>query len=204
VGTLSQSHVPAAYSQGEANGPPGVSAEEGYKLEVKVEGLDFPTAVTFFEDRMWVSEAGVVEGTVPKVKEINDKGDVTTILSPEDLPKDQLVPPLTDVTYHEGMLWISHRQKGVNQWNVGAISKFDPDDPAGTFTTVITNLPASGDHFTEKIIFDENGRAYFSQGTATNSSIVGPDNLRVMGWLDQFPDFHDFPAKGIVLITGSA
>jgi hypothetical protein len=88
---------------------------------------------------------------------------------------------------------------GVNGWFVGAISSFKPETPVKTFTTVITNLPSAGDHYAEEIVFDSSGRAYFSQGSATNSSVVGPDNWFVTAWLQLFPTFHDFPAKDIFL-----
>ncbi len=169
----------------------------GYFLVPVTTGLDFPTAVAASDRRLWVAEAGVIPGTVPKIKEIAH-GEATTILSGESLG-DQFLGPLTDVTYHAGWLWVTHRQIGANGWPVGAISKFDPDDPVGTFTTVITNLPSSGDHYTEEIVFDGDGRAYFSQGTATNSSVVGADNFLITGWLGRSPTFHDFAAKDIVL-----
>jgi hypothetical protein len=71
----------------------------------------------------------------------------------------------------------------------------------GTFTTVITSLPSAGDHFTEEIAFDITDRAYFSHGSATNSSVVGPDNWLVEMWLriPTLQTFHDFAPKDIIL-----
>ncbi len=178
--------------------PPGVAVAPGYFLRPLVTGLDFPTAIAFSENDGWVAEAGHLPGLAPKVKHLSAEGDVTTILSGDALG-NRLLPPLTDVTYHDGWLWITHRQMGVNGWMVGAISKFRPEDPMGTFTTVLTNLPSSGDHHTNEIVFGADGRAYFPQGTATNSSVVGPDNYLITQWLKNFPQFHDFPAKDIVL-----
>ena len=197
--------APHAYAQatnaapGSSSPPPGVVIEPGYSTRAVITGLDFPTAFTLSRDHAWVSEAGVVPGIPPKIKEIDIHGNIKTILSPADLPEGMLLPPITDVKYHNGWLWITHRQIGANGWMVGAISKFDPKDPAGTFTTVLTNLPSSGDHFTEQVVFDQSGRAYFSQGTATNSGVVGADNWYVTGWLQQNPNFHDFAPKDILL-----
>ena len=179
--------------------PPGVAIEPGYSMRAVIKGLDFPTAFTLSRNRAWVSEAGVVPGIPPKIKEIDIHGNIKTILSSADLPDGTLLPPITDVKYHQGWLWITHRQVGANGWMVGAISKFNPRAPVRTFTTVLTNLPSAGDHFTEQIVFDKSGRAYFSQGTATNSSVAGADNWYVTGWLQQNPDFHDFAPKNIVL-----
>lgn len=185
---------------------PNVAIHPDYDIAPLVTGLDFPTAVTFSATRLWVSEAGaLISGLllVPKVKQVEPTGTVTTILSADQLQEGTLVGPLTDITFHQGLLWITHRQVGVNNWLVGAISKFDPADPVGTFTTVITNLPAAGDHFTEEIIFDSAGRAYFSQGTATNSSVVGADSWLLELWLQLFPTFHDFAPKDLVLSGAS-
>ena len=183
--------------------PPGVSVPDGYDITPAVTGLDFPSGIAYSEDRFWISEAGNLPQLPLTVKEVTLGGDVTTVLTPEMLPEGVLAAPLTDVTYHDGMLWISHRQMGVNGWMVGAISKFSPDDPAGTFTTVITNLPSSGDHHTDELAFDATGRAYFGQGSASNASVIGADNFFITGWLGSFPTFHDFVPVDVVL-NGSA
>lgn len=175
----------------------------GYFLTPVVLNLNFPTAVAFSDDRIWVSEAGHLPGVPAIVKELALDGTTQTVLSATMLAEDQLLGPLTDVTYREGWLWITHRQIGVNGWRVGAISRFQPDDPISTFETVLTDLPSSGDHHTNEIVFDESGRAYFSQGTATNASVVGADNWLVTQWLSNFELFHDFAPKEIVL-SGAA
>jgi glucose/arabinose dehydrogenase len=177
-----------------------VVVEPGYVLAPLATGLDFPTGIAMDGERIWISEAGILPNDpVPKVVEIAPDGTAEVILTAKDLPKGAFLPPVIDVTHHEGMLWVTHRQIGVNDWMVGAVSRFDPADPAGTFTTVLTNLPSQGDHFTNEIIFGEDGRAYFTQGTATNTSVVGPDNELVTGWLSKAPNFHDYPAKDVVL-----
>ncbi|WP_445505319.1 hypothetical protein [Microvirga sp. G4-2] len=178
-----------------------VNVPEGFSLQPLATGLNFPTAIAFSEDQtqVWVSESGALPGTLPQIVQLNSGGQVTPVLSGDELPEGVLAGPITDVTFHDGEVWLTHRQTGANGWLVGAISKFDPADPAGTFTTVLTNLPSAGDHYAEEILFDESGRAYFAQGTATNSSVVGPDNELVSGWLTQFPGFHDFPAQDVVL-----
>lgn len=186
--------------QNDSNGD-SVLVPEGFSLQPLATGLNFPTAIAFSDDQtqVWVSESGALPGTQPRIVQLNPGGDVTPVLSGDQLPEGVLAGPITDVTFHDGEVWLTHRQIGANGWLVGAISKFDPADPAGTFITVLTNLPSAGDHYAEEILFDESGRAYFAQGTATNSSVVGPDNELVTGWLTQFPDFHDFPAQDVVL-----
>lgn len=162
-------------------------------------GLNFPTAVAVSGSRVWVAEAGFLPSSVPAVKEIDQAGNARSILTGSDVTG--LVGPLTDITFFDGWLWLTHRQVGTGGVLVGAISKFQPDDPQGTFTTVITNLPSAGDHYAEEIVFDSSGRAYFAQGSATNSSVVGPDNWYVTQWLqdDSLRNVHDFPPKPVVL-----
>lgn len=121
------------------------------------------------------------------------------VLSADQLGAGQLAGPLTDVTYDQGWLYITHRQLGANGWLVGAVSRFRAADPAGTFHTLVSNLPSAGDHHTDEIVLDAGGRAYISLGTATNSSVVGPDNWFVTGWLQMFPAFHAFPAVSLIL-----
>lgn len=175
-----------------------VTVPPGYFLVPVATGLEFPTAVASSDSDIWVAEAGVTSGATPKIKHIEPDGQATTILDGAAMG-DRLLGPLTDVTFHDGWLWIAHRQAGANGWAVGAITKFQPDDPMGTFTTVLTGLPSAGDHYTEEVVFGNDGRAYFSQGTATNSGVVGTDNALITGWLAQAPAFHDFPAKDVVL-----
>ncbi|HET8632983.1 MAG TPA: hypothetical protein VFL88_02480 [Gemmatimonadales bacterium] len=188
----------AADQANAANAVPNVSVPPGYFLEPVSTGFDFPTAVATSDHGIWVAEAGILPGFPPKVKRVNGDGSSTTILSGDELG-GRLMGPLTDVTFHDGWLWITHRQVGSNGWAVGAISKFQPDNPAGTFTTVLTDLPSAGDHYSEELVFGPDGRAYFAQGSATNSSVVGADNWLITGWLQTAPTFHDFPAKDVVL-----
>jgi plastocyanin len=176
------------------------AAPPGYSMRMMASGLDFPTSITYSSSGVWVSEAGIGEDGTPEVLRINPDSSTVSILSSEDLPPGALLPPLTDVTYGPGdWLWITHRQLGINGWNVGAISKFQLNNPVGTFTTVITNLPSAGDYYTGEIILTDTGRAYFSQGTATNSGVVGLDSQRVTQWLEQARAFHDFSPVDITL-----
>jgi hypothetical protein len=206
--------VAAAWAAAPENDAGNVRVQGGYSLQALARGLDFPTAVAFSNTStggVWVAEGGFLPGFAPKVKQIGPNGTVTTILSGTQLP-GRFEGPLTDVTFHDGWLWVTHRQLGVNGWLVGAISRFQPANPVGTFQTVITNLPSAGDHYTEEIIFAADvdasrsdratptpGRAYFSQGSATNSTVVGADNWFVTMWLQMFPTFHDFTPVPVVL-----
>jgi glucose/arabinose dehydrogenase len=173
---------------------------DGYFIEPVATRFDFPTGIALDNaGTFWVSEAGFMPPFVPKIKRFDHTGAVTTILTATDLAQGVLEGPLTDITYHAGMLWVMHRQIGANGWRVGAVSRFDPANPLTTFTTLLTNLPSSGDHHTNEIVFGSDGRAYFAIGTATNSSVIGPDNEIIEMWLANFPTFHDFAPRPLAL-----
>jgi len=157
-------------------------------------GLNFPTAITFHGSSIFVAEAGII--TPPAVKQVDNKGNITTVLTASMLPAGVLVSPVTGITFAEGWIWLVHRQTATsNDVPVGAISKFMPHDPAGTFQTVLSGLPFFGDHPGSSIVFGGNGRAYLMTGLPTNSGVVGPDN----GWAVSTPALHDFPPVDIEL-----
>jgi hypothetical protein len=193
--------VSPLFADAPENAAGNVTVQGGYSLTAFARGLDYPTAIAVsntFPMTVWVAEGGFLPGFPPKVKRVDANGTVTTILSGTQLP-GRFEGPLTDVTLYNGWLWVTHRQAGPNGWLVGAISKFQPSNPAGTFQTVLTNLPSAGDHYTEEIVFGSDGRAYFSQGSATDTTVVGADNWFVTGWLPMFPTYHDFAPVPVVL-----
>lgn len=172
--------------------PSNVVVPAGYRITAVATGLNFPTAITFQGDSIWVTEAGII--TPPAVKRIDSNGNITTVLTASMLPAGVLESPVTGITFAKGWIWLVHRQ-AVNGVPVGAISKFKPHDPVGTFQTVLSGLPFFGDHPGSSIEFGPDGRAYFTTGLPTNSGVVGPDN----GWAVSYPTFHDFPPVNIEL-----
>lgn len=177
-----------------AQAPSNVTIPSGYTMTAVATGLNFPTAITFQGDSIWVTEAGII--TSPAVKVIDNKGKVTTALTSGMLPSGVLVAPVTGITFAEGWIWLVHRQTATSGGvPVGAISKFMPHDPVGTFQTVLSGLPYFGDHPGSSIVFGGDGRAYLMTGLPTNSGVVGPDN----GWAVSHPTFRDFPPVDIEL-----
>ncbi len=179
--------------EAEAASPSNVTVPPGYTMTAVATGLNFPTAITLVGDSIWVTEAGIA--TPPAVKKIDNRGNVITVLTDAMLPNGVLVSPVTGITYAEGWIWLVHRETATSGGvPVGAISKFLPQDPVGTFQTVLSGLPFFGDHPGSSIVFG-NGRAYLTTGLPTNASVVGPDN----GWAVTYPTFHDFPPVDIEL-----
>ena len=179
---------------------PGVMIPEGYDLRLGVGGLDYPSNIAGGNGRYWVSESGYDPAIPPTVKEITlpagDTGVATIILTPAMLPPGTLHAPFTDVVYQDTFLYLAHRQRGENGNLVGAYSRFSPDDPMNTFETILTNLPSTGDHSNNMLVFGPDGRAYFGQGVATNSAVVGADNA---SWVADAPEFHEMAPVDLVL-----
>lgn len=180
--------------QAQTSSPSNVVIPSGYTMTSVATGLNFPTAITFQGDSIWVTEAGIM--TPPAVKVVDNKGNISTALTGSMLPAGVLVAPVTGITFAQGWIWLVHRQTSTSGGvPVGVISKFMPRDPVGTFQTVLTGLPFFGDHPASSIAFGADGRAYLMTGLPTNSSVVGPDN----GWAVNFPSLHDFPPVDIEL-----
>src|SRR6516225_9728804 len=177
--------------------PSNVVIPEGYSMTAVATGLNFPTAMTFFGDTIWVTEEGTATSPAA-VKEIDSGGNIRTMLTATDLPGGTLRPPLTGIVFARGWFWLIHRQ--TNSENapgvpVGVISRFRPHDPVGTFETVIAGFPSFGDHPNSQIVFGADGRAYINGAAPTNSGVVGPDN----GWALATPTLNDFPGMDVEL-----
>jgi hypothetical protein len=168
-----------------------VTLPTNYSITAVACGLSSPTAMTFYGDKIWVTER------VPVVKEIDNMGNVTTKLKASDLPAGTLVSPLTGIVYdsRRDWFWLVHRQTNSAGVNVGAISRFKPSNPVGTFQTMIEGFPSFGDHPNSQIVFGPDGRAYINGAAPTNSGVVGPDN----DWALSTPTLHDFPGVDIEL-----
>ena len=96
-----------------------------------------------------------------------------------------LSPPVTDILWHDGRLFISHR---------GKISVFE----GGKLRDLVTDLPSLGDHSNNQMAVGPDGKLYFGQGSATNSGVVGVDNF-AFGWVKKHPEVAEVPAMDVVL-----
>lgn len=166
--------------------PDAVAAQvpAGYKAEVFMKDLNWPTSVDFDESgNVYVAEAGYVYGdpfAPARVFRIAPGGQVS-------LFADGFIGPITDILWHQGLLYVSHR---------GKISTAGTD---GTVQDLVTGLPSYGDHFNNQMTVGPDGKIYFGQGVATNAGVVGLDNAYPYIWLLLWPDVHDVPAQDIKL-----
>jgi glucose/arabinose dehydrogenase len=166
-----------------------ISLPDGYTIEMIASGLTYPTSITFDDKgRAYVIEAGYSYGeifTTPRLLRLEDNGTTT------EVAKGGNNGPWTAVNFHEGNFYVS--EGGAMEG--GRILKISPD---GKITKLVENLPSYGDHHTNGVTIGTDGYIYFGQGTATNSAVVGEDNMK-MGWLSRKKDFHDIPCDDITL-----
>jgi hypothetical protein len=167
-----------------------IRVPEGYTIEALATGLTFPTGVTTDDaGRVYVTEAGYSYGEVwgqARLLRVDEDGATTIIATGGH-------PPWNGVDYADHAFFIAEG----GEVGGGRIVRVEPG-PAGARQVILAdNLPSFGDHHTNGPLV-RGGYVYFGQGTATNSGVVGLDNLQ-MGWLEGRPDFHDIPAKDITL-----
>lgn len=163
--------------------PLSVAAPEGAQVEAVVTDLTYPSSVELDgAGNLYVAEAGAIAGDLhapARVLRIAPDGEVRVLT-------DGLIPPVTDLLWHEGRLLVSHR---------GRISEIAPD---GELRDIVTDLPSLGDHSNGQLAIGPDGWLYVGQGTATNSGVVGVDNF-LLGWLPRQPRVHDRSPRTVEL-----
>jgi glucose/arabinose dehydrogenase len=181
-------------SEESANRPRQPSAEQidvpsGYRIEPLARGMTFPTAIAFSDEgAIFVAESGYSYGEVvtqPRIVEIDPvRGSIKREIA------HGTHGPWNGLAYHDGALYVS--QGGAIELN-GRIVRVNLD---GSQKVLVDKLP-SGDHHTNgPLVID--GWVYFTQGTMTNSGVVGVDNHE-FGWLKRSPTAHDIPCRDLKL-----
>jgi glucose/arabinose dehydrogenase len=173
--------------------PDAIATPPGYVVEVVASGLTFPVGAAF-DDRgqLFVVEAGYSYGedfTEPRLLQIGSGGDAVPLAS------GGKGGPWTAVTFHQSAFFVTDG----NVLEGGRVLRISRE---GKIEAIVTGLPSFGDHHTNAATAGPDGWIYFTQGTATNSGIVGEDNFK-FGWGKRRPDFHDVPAQDITL-TGES
>jgi len=193
---------------------------KGYEVSVFKSGLNFPTGIAFLGDaqnfEVYILESG---HGLPSV--CNEQGsfgsgefDPSNPFTPDVLVFDQKgnrlrgplakpsasgglqsAGPAVDLAFENGLkggrLFATDSNQATHasgQNNSSRIVIIDPDN--GDVTPFITELP-TGDHPSEQLAF-KGGWIYWSQGSTTNSGVVGRDNG---GGTNQ----QDIPCRDITL-----
>ncbi|GAB63805.1 putative glucose/sorbosone dehydrogenase [Candidatus Jettenia caeni] len=163
--------------------PAVTTVPEGYRVEVVMKDLVYPTSVEFDDKQnMYIAESGYSYGdpSAPaRVLRVSPDGTI-------GIAANWLMGPVTDLLWYKGLLYISHR---------GKVSVLDSD---GGIRDLITGLPSLGDHHNNQMTAGPDGKIYFGQGTVTNSGVVGLDNFLYL-WLPLYPHICDKPARDVTL-----
>ena len=168
----------------------------GTELRPLVQGLTGPVAIAFDGDGTLLVAEGGFDGRPPRVYAFKPDGSFVDIY-----PKGRQLPfnlggefrmygPVGGLAVAGGKIFVSHRD-GEDR---GVITAFNYD---GTHKTIVSGLPARGDFAVTDLAVAPNGRLFFGVGAATNSGVVGIDNLY---WLRQHRAFCDKPWTDLYLL----
>jgi glucose/arabinose dehydrogenase len=168
--------------------PDDVALPTGYRIEEVASHLTFPVGVTFDQaGNPYVIESGYSYGevvTTPQLLQVLEQGKTKVVARGNN-------PPWLGVTFAGDRFYVT---AGGHDKEAG-ITVIEKD---GSMRELVGGLPSMGDHQTNSPVIGPDGALYFGQGTATNSGVVGPDNA-MMGWLKNFPQFHDIPCEDVEL-----
>lgn len=164
-------------------GPESIEIPMGYAIEPLVTNLNYPTAVSWDADgNLLIAESRFPHGrsadTEMRILRLAPDGALRPLVAGFD-------QPITDLTVHQGLLYVSHR---------GRISVVED----GSLRSLITDLPSWGLHENSAVVFGADGRMYFGQGTVSNAGVVGPEALRQLYRTGHVYD-HDIPGEALVL-----
>ena len=178
----------------------GVEYPAGLRLSVMAEGLTAATALACAEGRVFVADRGG-RGQEVRVQRFDPvSGNLEEIYPARSAlvswfdRRPRLHGPVGGLAFRDGELFATARDAD----GFGLVVAFDlrgwgPDDGRPPVRTVVSQLPARGDHPATDLAFHPiTGRLFFGVGSATNSGVVGVDNWRA-GWLKDHRDFHDRP-----------
>lgn len=167
--------------------PNDIYVAPGFRIKPLVIGLTFPTTLTF-DNRgyLYIAEAGysygpAVSNGMGRILRLNLDGQV------EEIARN-FRAPLTGLTWYDGWFYAA---EGAYP---GRIVRYSPRTHVRE--VLVDNLLTGGDHMTGDVVFGADNKMYFGVGTATNSGVVGLDNL---SWLPVRPKFHDTPCREIIL-----
>jgi len=162
-----------------------------------IEGLTAPTAIAFDPSGALLIAEGGYDGHRARIFGFRPDGSFFEIYPrgrqlPFGLGSDKfkLHGPIGGMVVANGRIYVTHR----DDQDRGMITAFGYD---GSHTTIVADLPAQGDYSVTDIAMANNGRLYFGVGTATNSGVVGIDN---MPWLREYRHLADKPWGDVYLL----
>ena len=186
--------VPALLLQSAAaqqNEFPVIELPDGYQIEQVVDGLTFPTSVTWDDQgQMYVAEAGgafLEEPPPARILRVED-GQATEVVN---LINRGLAASVVGLEWHNGAFYVTHRDASDR---TGAVSRVTPD---GTVTLLFSGIiDSQTDHQVNDIQLGPDGRMYVASGAGGNSAVMGQDMLP---FLLRSPQTHTTACQDIVL-----
>jgi len=154
--------------------------------ELVADQLSFPTSLCFDADGMaYVAQSGLPWDGASKggnILKINRDGSLSDFASGFGYPVNGLC-------FHKGKFIIS------DGGYPGSILQVDA---SGTVTPILGGLPGLGNYHTNMVVVGPDDKLYFSQGTLTNTGVIGMDAYE-LGWLGRLPHNCDIPGLDIEL-----
>lgn len=159
---------------------PPAWAAPGYQFRQVADQLTAPVGVAVgARGEIYLAESGA-SGSPARILKWTGGKQRSTLAA--DFPA-----PLTGVTWHAGKLYVAY---------AGGMDVLDP--ATGLHHPVLSNLPAAGDYTNGAAAIGPDGYLYFGVGTATNSGVVGEDNLK-RGWVKAAPKVRDIPCREVTV-----
>ncbi len=165
-----------------------VAVPEGYVVSVVAQNLNLPSGLACDDlGNVYVIESGD-DGTAPRLLRVGTTNESVAVGTGG---------AWNGLGFYQGNFFVAQMDS-----DGGRIVKIDSK---GKQTNLVENLPSLGDYPAGTPLPSPDGYVYFSQGAATNSGVVGPDNdsgAPVRGsasWLNSNRRFHDFPGNDVEL-----
>jgi glucose/arabinose dehydrogenase len=170
----------------------------GFDFRRHMTGLTAPTAIAFDADgALLIAESGIDGNDVRIFGYRKDGSRFDIYPTGRRIPLFkrgfQMYAPIGGMVAAGGKVFVTHRDER-GRGRITALS-YDPNVPP---KTIVADLPAQGDYGITDIAVHSDGRLYFGVGAATNSGVVGLDNLQA-GWTKRYPDFCDIPYVDVKL-----
>jgi glucose/arabinose dehydrogenase len=169
---------------------PMVKIPNGYQLEKVVDGLDFPTSVTWDnQGEMYVAEAGgglgFKKGSM-RIMHVKD-GMAKEAVNFSNKPGFEVA--LVGLTWHDGAFYVTHRAEN----GTGAASRVTKGGEVESLFEGI--IDSKAEHQINDIRMAPDGRMYVAVGLAGNAGVMDATALN-----PQYPDARSTPCQDIVLI----
>lgn len=171
--------------------PDDVWVPEGYKVEVVMAGLSFPTGMATADDgTIFVNEGGSTWPTrpasIPRTLRLDPEGNID-VFAVENLGGPR------GLAYKDGFLYVSVKggyHTRIIRYNVHTCEK----------QVLIDKIPDGGWHEPGGPVISPDGYLYFAQGSVAQQGVVLPQGFTVD--LAKHPHAHDVPGQDVTL-TGN-